>query len=138
MTDVLNPKQRSYCMSRVRGKNTSIELAVRQALHGKGFRFRLHAVELPGKPDIVLPRYRIAVFVHGCFWHGHGCGKSGLPKTHAKFWKQKIAQNKMRDAKNERALRALNWSVMNVWECGIEKGTNRLANRLQRKRRSRR
>ncbi len=135
MTDVLSAFQRSYCMSRVRGNNTRIEIAVRHALHKNGFRYRICAKELPGKPDILLPRYQTVVFVHGCFWHGHSCPKGKLPTTNAVFWKTKITQNKQRDRRTERELRKAGWSVITIWECSASNGTNKLLNILFDKRR---
>lgn len=117
-TDVLTPKQRSYCMSRIRGANTSPELIVRQLVHAMGFRFRLHRRDLPGTPDIVLPRHRKIIFVHGCFWHRHRC-KYGRPRprTNAAFWERKLDGNVRRDKKDLLALRRLGWRVLIIWEC---------------------
>lgn len=106
-------------MSGIRNRNTKPEIAVRKALHGAGFRFRLHRKDLPGKPDIVLPRYRAVVFVHGCFWHGHGCRYFKLPQTRRDFWLDKIMSNARRDRINEDALKAAGWTVFTVWECDI-------------------
>ena len=109
---------RSALMARVRGRNTKPEMTVRRLLHAAGFRYRLHAQELPGRPDLVFRRRRKAIFVHGCFWHRHeGCPKSTIPKTRVAFWSEKFKQNKERDARNEAALRQQGWSVMTVWEC---------------------
>ncbi len=116
--DCLSSSQRSRNMSRIRGKNTKPELKVRRALHAMGFRFRLHRRDLPGTPDILLPRYRIAIQVHGCYWHRHpGCHLTTTPKTNAQFWQQKFDRNVERDAKNEAALVAMGWQVMVIWEC---------------------
>ncbi|HEY7811269.1 MAG TPA: very short patch repair endonuclease [Allosphingosinicella sp.] len=118
--DHLTPEQRSRNMSRIRGSNTKPELAVRKMLHRAGFRFRLHRRDLPGTPDIVLPRHRVAVFVHGCFWHGHEeCRRSALPKTRREFWAEKIARNRARDLRATEALRAAGFSVVTLWECQI-------------------
>ena len=120
MTDFMAPKQRSRCMSRVKGKNTTPELFLRKALWAAGFRYRL-ASKLPGKPDIVLPKYQIAIFVHGCFWHSHqGCSKSKLPATNEDFWKDKIAANVARDSRNISELKRLGWRVAVVWECTLK------------------
>lgn len=119
MTDIVDRTTRSRMMSGIRGKNTKPELAVRQALHRAGFRFRLHRKDLPGKPDIVLPKYRAVIFVHGCFWHGHGCRYFKVPKTRSGFWLDKIMGNAHRDRMSEDALRAKGWSVFTVWECDI-------------------
>lgn len=105
-------------MSRVRGKDTKPELIVRRALHALGLRFRLHRRDLPGKPDIVLPRHRLAVFVHGCFWHRHPCCRlASTPKSRTGFWEAKFAANVARDAKNRSALEAESWRVFTIWEC---------------------
>lgn len=121
MADFMTPKQRSNCMSRVRGKNTTPELALRKRLWAEGFRFRLHS-KLPGKPDIVLPKYKTVIFVHGCFWHHHeGCLKSKLPETRAEFWSDKIAANVRRDNGNNESLTKLGWQVIIAWECEIKR-----------------
>lgn len=121
MINSLSQKRHSYRMSLIKGKNTLPELIVRRELHAKGFRFRIHLRALPGKPDIVLPRHKVAIFVHGCFWHGHYCKKQKLPKTNTEFWKHKIELNKKRDRRNIRALQGRNWSVIIIWECNLEK-----------------
>lgn len=121
MTDVHTPQQRSYNMSRIKGKDTKPEMIVRKYLHARGFRFRLHNKDLPGKPDIVLPRYRSVIFVHGCFWHGHeGCRYFILPKTKTEWWEAKISGNKERDNRNLAALRASGWKVIIVYECELK------------------
>lgn len=105
-------------MRSVRTKNTTAELRVRQALHAAGFRFRLHKKELPGTPDIVLPRYKMCIFVNGCFWHGHeGCSKSALPNTRREFWAKKIEANQERDRIVREDLKKTGWKVEVVWEC---------------------
>jgi DNA mismatch endonuclease (patch repair protein) len=105
-------------MQNVRGRDTVPELAVRRWLHARGLRFRLHRTDLPGKPDIVLPGRRVAIFVHGCFWHRHrGCKRATTPKTRRAFWSKKFQENVARDARNERALRRLGWRVLIIWEC---------------------
>jgi len=110
--------QRSTLMQQVGRKDTAPELAVRKFLHSAGLRFRLHVRELPGTPDIVLPRHRTVVFVHGCFWHGHCCRHgSTRAKTNTEFWDQKIAGNRARDKRKARSLKALGWKVETVWEC---------------------
>ena len=130
--DVLTPAQRRYCMSRIRGKDTKPELAVRQLLHGLGYRYRLHDRRLPGRPDLVFPGLRKVIFVHGCFWHRHNCrfGRV-MPSTRRGFWSDKFLANKERDARNRRALRELAWSVFVVWECQIAR-REWLAERLVR------
>ncbi len=121
MTDVHTPQQRSYNMSRIKGKDTKPEMIVRKFLHARGFRYRLHNKDLPGKPDIVLPRYRTVIFVHGCFWHGHeGCRYFILPKTKTEWWETKINGNKERDQRNLEALRASGWRVIVVYECELK------------------
>jgi DNA mismatch endonuclease (patch repair protein) len=105
-------------MARVGQKNTKPEMIARRALHRLGFRFRLHRSDLPGSPDIVLPKYRTAIFVHGCFWHRHpGCRKATTPKTRREFWVRKFEQNVSRDRRNENDLRSAGWEVLTVWEC---------------------
>ncbi|MBK5276469.1 MAG: DNA mismatch endonuclease Vsr [Desulfuromonadales bacterium] len=115
-------EQKSRMMSQVRTKGTSPELALRSALHSDGIRFRLHRKDLPGKPDIVLPKYKFVIFVHGCFWHHHeGCIKSNMPKTNIDFWQNKIAANVRRDKTNQGDLTKLGWQTLVVWECDIKK-----------------
>ncbi|MES0171904.1 DNA mismatch endonuclease Vsr [Mesorhizobium sp. M0006] len=105
-------------MARIRSKNTQPEMIVRRALHSLGKRFRVHRTDLPGSPDIVLPRHRIVVFVHGCFWHRHpGCRLSSVPKTRVNFWTEKFELNVQRDVRKAAALQALGWRVVTVWEC---------------------
>jgi DNA mismatch endonuclease (patch repair protein) len=104
-------------MSRIKSKNTKPEMLVRSILHRHGFRFRLHVGTLPGKPDIVLPKYKIAIFVHGCFWHMHGCANSKIPTTRHDWWKDKLESNARRDTKQFEELKSLGWKVMVVWEC---------------------
>jgi DNA mismatch endonuclease (patch repair protein) len=121
MADFMSPKQRSNCMSRVRGKNTSPELCLRKRLWAVGFRYRLHS-QLSGKPDIVLPKYKRVIFVHGCFWHHHeGCSKSKMPKTNVELRQNKITANIRRDKTNQDDLVKLGWQVLVVWECDIKK-----------------
>jgi DNA mismatch endonuclease (patch repair protein) len=119
MADTVAPAIRSRMMGGIKSKNTGPELSVRKALHHRGLRYRLHAKELPGKPDIVLPRYRAAVFVHGCFWHGHNCPLFKLPGTRPEFWRAKIERNQVNDAKSTRALLASGWRVAVIWECAV-------------------
>ena len=120
MADRLNTQQRHHCMSRIRGKNTKPEILVRKGLHARGFRFRLHNKKLPGSPDIVLPKYGVAIMVNGCFWHGHkGCRYATEPKTNIEFWETKIARNRHRDEVTTAHLEALDWTVMTIWECEL-------------------
>ena len=122
MVDKLDSAKRSWNMSRIRGKDTKPELAVRKALHAKGFRFRLHVKKLPGKPDIVLPKWRSVVFVHGCFWHRHeGCPDTTTPKTRTEWWQRKFAKNVENDTRKREALKRLGWRVLIVWECEVDK-----------------
>jgi len=117
-TDNLTPEQRSERMRRVRQAGTRPEMTVRRRLHAMGYRFRLHRRDLPGSPDIVLPRARKVIFVHGCFWHRHaGCRRATTPKTNTGYWIPKLEENQARDAKAILALHALGWSVHVVWEC---------------------
>ena len=119
-------------MSRIRGKNTKPELLLRSLLHRAGFRFRLHAGKLPGRPDIVLPKYRTVVFVHGCFWHRHeGCSNATMPKTRTDFWQEKFARTVERDLQKQRELEALGWRVLTVWECELRSSPERVMNMLK-------
>ena len=118
--DTLTLSLSSHCMSRIRGKNTKPEILVRKGLHARGFRFRLHNKKLPGRPDIVLPKYGVAIMVNGCFWHGHkGCRYATKPKTNIEFWETKIARNQHRDEVTAAHLEALGWTVITVWECEL-------------------
>ena len=130
MPDTLTRLQRHNCMSRIRGKNTKPEILVRRGLHARGFRFRLQDKKLPGRPDIVLPKYGVVIMVNGCFWHGHkGCRYAIKPKTNVEFWKTKIARNRHRDEVTNAHLEALGWHVITVWECEL-RGKSILASRL--------
>lgn len=120
MADIVDAKTRSRMMAGIRGKNTTPEVRLRKSLHGAGFRFRLHSAKLPGRPDIVLPRFHAAIFVHGCFWHRHeGCRNASVPKSNAAFWAEKFASNVERDAMNLAGLKEVGWRVAIVWECAI-------------------
>lgn len=122
MADVHTPEQRSYNMSRIRGKDTKPEELVRKYLFSQGFRYRKNDARLPGKPDIVLPKYKTVIFVNGCFWHAHeGCKYFVWPKNNADFWKKKIESNVERDEKNYQLLKNLGWNVLIVWECELKK-----------------
>ena len=132
MVDVLSPEQRHRNMSRIRGRDTTPERTVRSVLHGLGYRFRLHRRDLPGRPDIVLPRFGVVIFVHGCFWHRHpGCRYTTTPRTRACFWQQKFAQNVERDRRNVASLSKSGWRVLCVWECEM-RDRDALARRLVR------
>lgn len=122
MTDVHSKEVRSYNMSMIRGKNTKPEIMVRKYLFKEGFRYRLNVKELPGKPDIVLRKYNTAIFVNGCFWHGHeNCSGFVLPKSNTEWWKEKIDKTKERDKTNQTLLRELGWKVVVVWDCELKK-----------------
>ncbi|MCP4546385.1 MAG: DNA mismatch endonuclease Vsr [bacterium] len=120
--DKLSPKRRSWNMSRIRDKNTIPELMVRSILHRLGFRFRINRKDLPGKPDIVLPKYRTVIFVHGCYWHRHkGCKYATTPSNNRELWLRKFKDNTARDRRNLRELKRLDWNVEVIWECDIRK-----------------
>ncbi|NWB98313.1 DNA mismatch endonuclease Vsr [Pseudomonas gingeri] len=117
-TDVVTPEHRSRIMSRIKGKNTKPEMVVRSVCHEMGFRYRLHRKDLPGTPDLVFPKHRLCIFVHGCFWHRHpGCKYAYTPKSRLEFWLPKLAKNVDRDVKAQQALKALGWRVAVIWEC---------------------
>jgi DNA mismatch endonuclease (patch repair protein) len=120
MMDNRTPESRSALMSRIGSKHTAPELAVRKLLSGMGYRYRLHRRDLPGKPDIVFVSRKKAIFVHGCFWHGHGCRIGKLPKSRIEFWTDKMKMNRKRDRLNEHALRSAGWRVLTVWQCEIK------------------
>ncbi|NWK56005.1 DNA mismatch endonuclease Vsr [Verrucomicrobiaceae bacterium N1E253] len=123
MTDVFTKEKRSWVMSRIRGKDTKPEMLVRSILHSLGYRFTVNAQNnkrLPGKPDIVLPKWKTLVFVHGCFWHAHeGCAAFRLPKTRTEWWREKLGKNQVRDKANVHDLRKQGWNVVVVWECEL-------------------
>lgn len=126
MPDNLSSQARSYTMSRIRSIDTGPEKSVRSFLHSRGYRFRLHCKKLPGKPDIVLPRHRIVVFVHGCFWHRHpNCKFATVPKTAAPYWTEKFRKTIKRDQRNTAAVRGLGWRVIVIWECEVRNDTFR-------------
>lgn len=120
MSDVLTEAQRHFNMSRIRGRDTKPEMVIRRGLHARGFRFRLYRKDLPGRPDLVLPKYRIAVFVHGCFWHGHDCPMFKWPETRHEFWRAKISKNQERDQRALASLRDQRWRILIVWECALK------------------
>lgn len=133
MADIVDPETRSRMMSGIRGKNTRPELALRRALHARGFRYRLHDKRLPGKPDLILPRFRAAIYVHGCFWHRHeGCKYATSPATRPEFWQAKFRENVERDQRNIDALIALGWRVAVVWECEMRKDLTETVDRTVR------
>lgn len=121
MADVHEPEVRSYNMSQIKGKNTKPEIMVRKYLHAKGFRYGLHNKKLPGKPDLVLRRYKTVIFVHGCFWHGHeGCRYFVIPKTRTEWWTDKINRNKDNDLKHITNLKQAGWRIITIWECELK------------------
>lgn len=122
MIDTLSPARRSWLMSRIRGKHTSPEMTLRRALHGLGYRYRLHRKGLPGSPDLVFPSRKKAIWVHGCFWHWHpdpACPIAKTPKSRTAYWSAKFTRNRARDARNLQAIVAVGWTALNVWECEL-------------------
>ncbi len=118
--DIWDKKKRSEVMSKIRSKNTKPEMTLRKALFAKGYRYRINFKALPGRPDIVFPKYKTAIFVHGCFWHGHeGCRYHYTPKTNTDFWIEKIATNRNRDKQNNLQILSMGWKVLTIWECEI-------------------
>jgi DNA mismatch endonuclease (patch repair protein) len=131
MVDTISEERRSWNMSRIKGRDTAPELRLRSLLHRAGFRFKLHAKDLPGKPDIVLPKYHTAIFVHGCFWHRHeGCRNATTPSTRAAFWQTKFDGNVARDRRNRAALEAGGWTVITVWECDLKADAEQIVQQL--------
>ena len=130
MPDVFTPEKRSEVMSRIRGRDTKPELALRSMLHRLGYRFTVNGPKnksLPGKPDLVLPKYKTVIFVHGCFWHGHEhCPAFRLPGSRTEWWTAKITGNKARDLRNEKALLSLGWHVVTIWECALKRHKDRV------------
>jgi len=129
--DIMSPEQRSHRMSLIRGRNTTPELLVRSVIHRLGYRFRLHRKDLPGKPDLVFPARRRAVFIDGCFWHGHDCDIGHMPSSNVAYWNEKINNTRIRDARTRRLLRKQGWKVLTVRECEI-KNMNILTKKLIR------
>jgi len=119
MPDVVSKAKRSEMMAGIRGKDTKPELIIRRGLHALGYRFRLHRKDLPGRPDIVLPKHRAVIFINGCFWHGHDCHLFKWPRTREEFWREKIGTNRKRDAKARDALRTAGWRCLVIWECAL-------------------
>ena len=133
MADTLTVAQRSEMMARIRSKDTTPEMRVRRLVHGMGYRYRLHAPELPGRPDLIFRPRRKAIFVHGCFWHRHGgCPSNRIPQTRRSYWQSKLDGNVQRDRQNEAALRADRWGVLVIWECETKGNPQRLADRIRR------
>lgn len=135
MADIMSPQARSARMASIRQKGTAPERRLRSALHRRGLRFRVNVTDLPGSPDIVLARWGVAVFVHGCFWHGHGCAAGRPPSSRQAYWLQKLADNQRRDARKARALRRLGWHVFTVWSCQLASAasTEHTSDRLVRR-----
>lgn len=131
MIDILTKEKRSWNMSQIKGKDTKPEILLRSIIHRSGLRFRLHDNKLPGKPDIVLPRYKTAIFVNGCFWHRHeGCKYAYMPKSRMEFWESKFARTVQRDAEKSRELMELGWHVFTAWECEVNNDSDDLLERL--------
>lgn len=126
MCDPFTPAERSSIMARVHSTGTSPEMKVRRAVHAAGFRYRLHRSDLPGKPDLVFPKFKLAVFVHGCFWHWHGCKRSRMPQANNAYWQRKIGRNRERDREHCAALRDLGWDIVIVWECELARDIDSL------------
>lgn len=120
MVDIVSPEHRSRMMSGIKGKNTKPELIVRKGLFSRGFRYQLHRKDLPGKPDLVFPKYHAVVLVNGCFWHGHDCKLFKWPKSNPEFWREKLSGNKGRDVRNKALLQEQGWRVATVWECRLK------------------
>jgi DNA mismatch endonuclease (patch repair protein) len=129
--DVHTREQRHYNMSQIHSKDTKPELIVRKWLWHNGYRYRLHRKDLPGKPDIVLPKYNAIIFVHGCFWHRHNCKFASIPKTRKVFWEQKLNGNVERDKRNVQKLKELNWRILVIWECEIKKWDSNLEKKIE-------
>lgn len=123
MTDVFSKTKRSEIMRGIRSTDTRPEMRVRKKLHGLGFRYRLHDRNLPGKPDIVMPRRKAAVQVRGCFWHSHDCSGGRIPKSNTKYWKTKLSKNRSRDERNDAELRRMGWRLFVIWECAVQSDT---------------
>jgi len=125
MVDILTPDQRTYNMRNVKSRDTTPELLIRKSLHAKGLRYKLHAKNLPGTPDLVFTKYKTVVFVHGCFWHRHNCHKTSVPASRIEFWEKKFNDNTTRDKMNIKYLSDLGWRVLIIWECAL-KGQTKL------------
>ena len=133
MSDKLTPEKRSWNMSRIKGKDTKIEVEVRKYLFSKGYRFRNNDKRYPGKPDIVLPKYHVAIFVHGCFWHRHeGCKDATTPKTRTEFWLEKFDKNVKNDQIKQEKLRELGWKVIVIWECELKRSFQETMDKVEK------
>ena len=132
MSDKLSKEQRSWNMSRIKNKDTGIEVAVRKRLFSYGYRYRKNDSKLPGKPDIVLPKYKAVIFIHGCFWHLHtGCKNARIPKSNTEFWEAKLNHNVANDNKNKKLLEEKGWKVITIWECEIENDFDAVIKRIR-------
>lgn len=131
MADFMSPAARSRVMSSIRGRNTRPELGVRRRVWSEGFRYRLHVKKLPGTPDLVLAKYRLAIFVHGCFWHQHGCSKAKRPSSNQEYWDRKLDGNVARDDRDRVQLEKQGWTVVTIWECTLESDSESLLERLK-------
>lgn len=126
MSDVVDAATRSRMMAGIPGTDTKLELLIRKGIHARGYRFRLYDKNLPGRPDLVFPRYNAVIFIHGCFWHAHECYLFKWPASRTAFWRQKLTANRQRDEETREALLSLGWRVMTIWECAVRKpGANR-------------
>ena len=131
MTDTISPEVRSRVMSKVRSRNSRPELYVRRTIWAEGFRYRLHVRKLPGKPDMALKKYRLAIFVHGCFWHHHGCANDRRPASNREYWDRKLDGNAERDARHRSQLQEMGWTVVTIWECSLKDDTESLLKHLR-------
>lgn len=134
MSDPFSPSERSAIMARVQSTGSAPEMKVRRAIHRAGFRYRLYRSDLPGKPDLVFPRFKLVVFVHGCFWHWHGCKRSRMPEANRDYWTRKIDRNVERDKRHREALNQLGWDVTVIWECELKPGIDSLIADLNQRR----
>jgi DNA mismatch endonuclease (patch repair protein) len=133
MADIVDAATRSRMMSGIRRRDTKLEIALRKALHARGFRYNVDVRKLPGRPDIVLPKWRAAIFVHGCFWHAHDCGLCRIPTTRPEFWREKLRANAERDRRNQAKLLDAGWRVATIWECTLRgKGADALVSTVDR------
>lgn len=121
MADQLSREQRSRNMALIRSKDTKPEMVIRRGLHARGFRYRLHSTAFPGKPDLVFPKYRAVIWIHGCYWHGHDCGEVKPATTNVSYWSPKIARNRERDRCNIAAIEAAGWRYLTIWECAFRR-----------------
>jgi len=133
MADTISEERRSWNMSRIKAKDTKPELIVRSLIHKMGYRFRIHRKDLPGKPDIVLPKYKTVIFVHGCFWHRHqGCKRAATPKSRVKYWEDKFAGNLKRDKNHQKQLKEMGWKVHVIWECEVKNNIGTVKKKIQK------